>query len=107
MTKPGVQKPHCSPWQSRSADWTGDSSPSGDAMPSTVVTSMPSGLDGEHQAGPDGLVVEEHGARTAGSVLAAQVGAGESALLAQVVRQGQPWLDDRLGGSAVHRDRDR
>src|SRR3546814_6832054 len=42
ITKPGVQKPHWSPWHSRSADWTGDSSPSGDAMPSTVVTSLPS-----------------------------------------------------------------
>jgi hypothetical protein len=42
MTKPGVQKPHCSPWHSRSAACTGDNVPSGDAMPSTVLTSMPS-----------------------------------------------------------------
>ena len=41
-TNPGVQKPHCRPWQSRNAACTGESSPSGPAMPSTVVTSAPS-----------------------------------------------------------------
>ena len=41
MIIPGVQKPHCSPWHSRKASWTGCSSPSV-ASPSIVVTSAPS-----------------------------------------------------------------
>ena len=38
---PGVQNPHCSPWQARNASWMG-CSPSASASPSTVSTSAPS-----------------------------------------------------------------
>ena len=40
---PGVQKPHCSPWQAAKASWTG-SSAVGLASPSTVVTRRPSAM---------------------------------------------------------------
>ena len=40
-TKPGVQKPHCEPWCSTIARWTGCGSPPGPAMPSTVRTARP------------------------------------------------------------------
>ena len=51
VTKPGVQKPHCSPWHSRSAACTGDSSPSadGDALDRGDLLAV--GLDREDQAG--------------------------------------------------------
>ena len=42
ITKPGVQKPHCEPWQRTIASWAGCSSPDGDAMSSAVYTAMPS-----------------------------------------------------------------
>ena len=42
--KPGVQNPHCRPWQSANACCTGDSVPSGSVSPSTVVISAPSAL---------------------------------------------------------------
>ena len=40
---PGVQKPHCRPWQAMKPCWTGSSSPSR-ASPSTVRTSRPSAI---------------------------------------------------------------
>jgi hypothetical protein len=40
---PGVQKPHCSPWQAAKASWTG-SSRVAVARPSTVVTRRPSAI---------------------------------------------------------------
>jgi len=40
---PGVQKPHCSPWQAAKASWTG-SSRLRLARPSTVVTRRPSAM---------------------------------------------------------------
>src|SRR5699024_10160989 len=42
VMKPGVQKPHCSPWHSRNACCTHPSDPSGLVSPSTVVISWPS-----------------------------------------------------------------
>ena len=39
----GVQKPHCSPWHSAKASWTGSSAPPA-ARPSTVVTRLPSAM---------------------------------------------------------------
>src|SRR5207302_4103857 len=42
ITKPGVQKPHCDPWQSTSARCTGCSVPSGACRLSTVTSSLPS-----------------------------------------------------------------
>ncbi len=41
-TKPGVQKPHCEPWHSIIAFWTGVKSHSPPASPSTVTTCVPS-----------------------------------------------------------------
>ena len=41
-TKPGVQKPHWSPWRSAKACWTGFSEPSAGDRPSMVVTAAPS-----------------------------------------------------------------
>ncbi len=40
---PGVQKPHCRPWQTAKASCTGSSLPPG-ARPSTVVTRRPSAM---------------------------------------------------------------
>ena len=40
---PGVQKPHCSPWQTAKASWTG-SSALPVARPSTVATRRPSAM---------------------------------------------------------------
>jgi hypothetical protein len=40
---PGVQKPHCSPWQAANASWTG-SSRLRLARPSTVATRRPSAM---------------------------------------------------------------
>ncbi len=40
---PGVQKPHCSPWQAAKASWTGSSLPPA-VSPSTVVTRCPSAM---------------------------------------------------------------
>jgi hypothetical protein len=40
---PGVQKPHCSPWQTANASWTGSSARPA-ARPSTVVTRRPSAM---------------------------------------------------------------
>src|ERR1700730_1030585 len=42
IRKPGVQKPHCSPWHSWNARCTGCSASRSAARPSTVVTSWPS-----------------------------------------------------------------
>ena len=50
------------------------------------------GLHGEHQARAHGLAVEQHGAGAADAVLAAEVGAGEPAPLAQEVGQREPGL---------------
>src|SRR6266436_8450499 len=42
-SSPGVQKPHCSPWHSANACWTGCNSPSLES-PSTVMISPPSAI---------------------------------------------------------------
>ena len=44
VRNPGVQNPHCNPWQSANACCTGDSVPSGSVSPSTVVISALSAL---------------------------------------------------------------
>ena len=44
MTKPGVQKPHCDPWQSTIARCTGCSVPSGAFRLSTLTSSLPSSV---------------------------------------------------------------
>ena len=42
IRKPGVQKPHCSPWFRWKASCSGCSVPSAAAIPSMVVTCLPS-----------------------------------------------------------------
>ena len=44
ITKPGVQKPHCEPWQSTIACWTGWSLPSAPFRSSTVSSWQPSSV---------------------------------------------------------------
>src|SRR5215468_9282703 len=44
VRNPGVQNPHCRPWQSANACCTGDNVPSGLVSPSTVVIRAPSAL---------------------------------------------------------------
>jgi hypothetical protein len=43
ISMPGVQKPHCSPWQAAKPSWTGSSAPRA-ASPSTVATRRPSAI---------------------------------------------------------------
>jgi hypothetical protein len=43
ISMPGVQKPHCSPWQAAKASCTGSSAVP-DARPSTVATRRPSAM---------------------------------------------------------------
>ena len=55
------------------------------------------GLHGEHQAGAHGLVVDDHGAGAAHAVLAADMGAGLAAIVADGVDQRFARLDpDRI-----------
>ena len=69
---------------SMNACWSGCSvSPS--ARPSIVVDVAAVGLHREHEARAHRLAVDEHRARAAHAVLAAEVGAGELELLAQEV----------------------
>ena len=65
------------------------------------------GLHGVHEAGPDGLAVEQDRARTARAVLAAQVGAGEPAASAQEVGQREPGRHGVAAVDAVDLDADR
>ena len=44
------------------------------------------GLDAEHQAGPHRRVVDDYGAGTADAMLAAEMGPGQAAILADNVR---------------------
>ena len=65
------------------------------------------GLDRQQQAAADGFSVEQHGARAAHPVFAAQVRAGQSKDLAQQIGQAEACLDRCLAGLAVDRQRDR
>src|SRR5262245_35831932 len=59
------------------------------------------GAGGEHETGPDGLAVDEHGARAAHAVLAADVRAGEAQGLADHVDEQPARLDGELVANAV------
>ena len=59
------------------------------------------GRDREQQAGPHRLAVEQHGARAADPVLAADVGAGQPQVVAQHVGQQPAGRDLRLARHAV------
>ncbi len=94
-TKPGVQKPHCSPWQSRNAACTVERSPSGEPMPFDRRDLGAVGLHREHEARAHGGAVDQHRARAAHAVLAAEVRAGEVALLAEEVGERHARFDGR------------
>src|SRR5438094_9257532 len=61
-------------------------------------------LDGEHQAGAHRLAVQQHRTGAAHAVLASNVGAGETQLVAQEVGEEQPRLHRALVAHAVDRD---
>ena len=91
VRKPGVQKPHCRPWHSRKACCTGPSSPSGRPSPSTVVTVVAwPRVTANIRHERTGCAVEQHRARAADAVLAADVGAGQPQVVAQEVGQQPP-----------------
>jgi hypothetical protein len=78
ITMPGVQKPHCRPWQARKAACIGCSVPSAAARPSMVVTAGALRLRGQHVAALHRLAVHVHGAGAALRGVAADVGAGQA-----------------------------
>ena len=87
------------------ACWIGCSvSPS--ASPSTVRILAPVGLHREHQAGAHRVVVEDDGAGAADAVLAADMGAGLAAIVADGVDQRAPRLDPDRIVAAVDVERD-
>ena len=63
------------------------------ARPSTVRIFLPSRLHRKHQAGAHRLAVDDDGAGAADAVLAADMGAGLPAILADGVDQRAPRLD--------------
>ena len=63
------------------------------------------GRDGEHQARPHRLAVDEDGARAADAVLAADVGAGEAEVVAQEVGEEAARGRGRGAGDPVDPDR--
>ena len=91
MIMPGVQKPHCRPWLSQNACWSGCSPPSG-ARPSMVVTDEPSAWTAsivhDFTARPSTM----DGARAALAGVAADVGAGQAQVLAQQLDEQPPRL---------------
>ena len=73
------------------------------ASDSTVSTSPPSDLHGEQAAAADGDAVEEHRARAAHPVLAADVRPREPEPVPQEVREDEPRLDGLADDAAVDR----
>ena len=69
------------------------------ASPSTVRMCAALGLHGEHQAGAHRLAVDQHRAGAAHAVLAADMRAGEAAIVADGVGQRAP----RLHGDGILR----
>ena len=65
------------------------------------------GLHGKHQAGAHRLAVDDHGAGAADAVLAADMGAGLPAILADRIGQRAPRLDRDRVLAAVDGERDR
>src|SRR5215470_3455767 len=63
-------------------------------------------LRGKHQAGAHRLAVDDDGTGAADTMLAADMGSGLSAILADRVCQGAPWFDGYGMIAAVDRERD-
>ena len=76
------------------------------ASPSTVRMLAAVGLDREHQAGAHRIVVEDDGAGAADAVLAADMGPGLAAVVADGVDQGAPRLDPDRIVAAIDVERD-
>ena len=64
------------------------------------------GLHCEYQAGAHRLAVHDHGAGAADAVLAADMGAGLSAILADCIGQRAPWLYGNRVVAAINDERD-
>ena len=92
MIMPGVQKPHCRPWHSRNASWTGRSCRRS-TRPSTVVISLAVGLDGQHDAGSHARAVEQDRAGAAVAGVATDDGARLAQLPAQVLHEQHAGFD--------------
>ena len=103
---PGVQKPHWSAWCSRKAACSGVNSPS----PASALDRLDARavhLRREHEARANGGAVDPDRAGAADAVLAADMRAPQSQLMAQEVRQQQPRLHQLAAEPAVDLDRDR
>jgi hypothetical protein len=64
------------------------------------------GLNCEHEAGPSRLAVEEDRAGATYAVLASEVGATESKVVADGVGESAPGFNSELDSSTVDRERD-
>ena len=102
---PGVQKPHCSALRSRNAGLQiGDLAAVGqpfDRLDRRFVC-----LHRQHQAGPNDLPVDAHGAGTANPMLAADMGAGQFQMLAQKIREIESRQNLRIDALAIDLERD-
>ena len=61
------------------------------------------GLDGQHQAAPHGLAIDNHRAGAADAVFAAQMHAGIARVIAQEIAERFAGLDRGAFGSAIDR----
>ena len=85
VRKPGVQNPHCSPWHSEERLLHRPQRAVGVGQPLDRGDLAVDGRDREHQARPHRPAVDQHRARAADAVLAADVGAGQAQVVAQRV----------------------
>jgi hypothetical protein len=63
---------------------------------------LPLAAGSEQRAGEHGNAIHENGARTAGRIITATLGAGEQQILPQGVKQQLAGLDGELAGAAVY-----
>jgi hypothetical protein len=94
---PGVQKPHCRPWQAMKASCSG-CSVSPRARPSTVVTARPCACSASRLQLFTARTVEQHGAGAALRGVAALVRAG------QAERPAQQSISKVVGATSVSTD---
>ena len=98
-TSPGVQKPHWTAPASTNASWTRWSSPSGEPLDRHDL--VPVRLRGEHEARADERAVQQHGARAALALLARVLRPGQPEPLAEREEQALAGPDVRLAPLAV------
>ena len=100
-----MQKPHCRPWCSMKARCSGcRSSPS--ARPSTVRIALPAACTANIRQDRTGSPSTMHGAGAADAMLAADMGPGLSAIVADRVDQRAARLDPDRVVAAVDAQRD-